>query len=57
MSINFSLLKTMLERKKEGKCPFCGKTINLNDFRDSKSLKEYQISGLCQKCQDKFFGK
>lgn len=25
-------------------------------FRDERSYKEYQISGLCQKCQDNFFG-
>lgn len=55
--VNFKLLQTMLDRKKEGKCPFCGKEIQLKDFRNSRSLKEYQISGLCQKCQDKFFGE
>lgn len=25
-------------------------------FRDLLSWKEYKISGLCQKCQDRFFG-
>ena len=25
-------------------------------FRDALSRREYEISGLCQKCQDKFFG-
>jgi len=27
------------------------------EFRDVLSRKEYRISGLCQKCQDKFFGE
>jgi len=38
------------------KCPFCKIEINEKDFRDRLSLKEYYISGLCQKCQDKVFG-
>lgn len=25
-------------------------------FRDELSVREYRISGLCQKCQDKVFG-
>ena len=41
---------------KEGKCPFCGQPVKISDFRDALSLKEYKISGLCQKCQDKVFG-
>jgi len=27
-----------------------------NEFRDSLSVREYQISGLCQACQDRVFG-
>jgi len=38
-----------------GKCPFCSKKIT--NFRNEISLKEYQISGLCQKCQDEVFGE
>ena len=34
----------------------CGKKIVINEFRDEISLKEYRISGMCQKCQDNFFG-
>ena len=35
--------------------PFgCGEKIS--GFRDSLSKKEYTISSLCQKCQDKVFG-
>lgn len=41
----------------QGKCPFCGKVISLADFRDPLSVKEFHISGLCQKCQDEMFGE
>lgn len=35
--------------------PFgCGQLIT--SFRDELSKREYKISGLCQKCQDKIFG-
>jgi len=42
-----------------GKCPFCRKSIdtqNPDAFKDDLSRKEFSISGLCQKCQDNFFG-
>lgn len=37
-------------------CPFCGHEINPAEFRDAESRKEYEISGLCQQCQDEVFG-
>lgn len=36
-------------------CPTCGKKIG--EFRNALSQKEFQISGMCQKCQDSVFGK
>lgn len=36
-------------------CKFCGKPINY--LRDAISVKEWNISGMCQMCQDKVFGK
>jgi len=36
-------------------CSWCGKPAN--EFRDSLSRREYTISGFCQECQDKTFGK
>jgi len=42
-------------RVSAGKCPFCAKEINKSDFVDALSLKEFEISGMCQKCQDEFF--
>lgn len=37
-------------------CPFCDNAIGIGDFRDPLSLREYEISGLCQECQDEVFG-
>ena len=43
------------ERMRKGLCPLCGKPIVYAEFRDSISLQEYDISGMCQTCQDEFF--
>lgn len=52
--VGFSGQVKLLE---EGKCPFCSKVINQADFRDTLSKREFEISGLCQVCQDDFFGR
>jgi len=40
-----------------GKCPLCLAKIDKNkDFRDALSIREYYISGMCQKCQDSIWG-
>jgi hypothetical protein len=38
---------------KNGTCTTCGGDAKI--FSDNLSLKEYTISGMCQKCQDSFF--
>jgi len=45
--------KEELRLIKEGKCPLCKEPIS--EFRDFLSKKEYEISGLCQSCQDDVF--
>ncbi len=35
-------------------CAICNKSATV--FKDDLSRKEYRISGLCQRCQDKLFG-
>ena len=40
---------------KQGKCPICESIIQLEDFRNEISRKEFLISGFCQKCQDEIF--
>lgn len=37
-----------------GMCPTCQGDVT--EFRDALSLKEFGISGMCQKCQDSVFG-
>lgn len=38
-------------------CVSCGaENITEESFRDSVSLREFHISGLCQNCQDSVFG-
>ena len=38
-----------------GICPFCNTPVTVEDFRDDLSRKEFEISGMCQKCQDSIF--
>ena len=45
-----------LALKDHGQCPFCQKIVNPESFRDDLSRKEFEISGLCQGCQDEMFG-
>ena len=44
-----------VEAIEKGLCPFCKQPIDKKDFRDDKSRKEHEISGLCQGCQDEIF--
>ena len=40
-----------------GECMTCdSQGNNAQSFTDDLSRKEYQISGMCQKCQDDIFG-
>jgi len=38
-----------------GMCIFCQKPVTVEDFRDDISRREFEISGMCQKCQDETF--
>ena len=42
-----------IEKIEKKICPLCNKPIK--EFRDPLSKKEYEISGMCQECQDKTF--
>lgn len=46
-----------LARIKNCRCPFCRKPVLEENFRDELSKKEFRISGLCQSCQDEYFGE
>lgn len=45
----------MIELRQKGKCPFCSKKVFLEDFKNKLSIKEYQISGICMRCQNETF--
>lgn len=45
-----------LNNIRQNKCPLCSEDIDITSFKDKLSLKEFNISGMCQKCQDKTFG-
>lgn len=54
-----SLIKSVfgIDRVKdiaENTCTMC--RAPAVEFRDALSAKEYTISGMCQKCQDRFWG-
>ena len=38
-------------------CPVCRKLINIIDFIDEVSRKEFERSGLCQCCQECMFNE
>ena len=48
--------RSQTEAKEKQVCVTCGNKIRMEDFKDQLSIKEYGISGLCQKCQDDTFG-
>jgi uncharacterized CHY-type Zn-finger protein len=48
--------RSQTEAKEKKICVFCGEVIKMEDFKNQLSIKEYEISGLCQKCQDDTFG-
>lgn len=50
------LMETAGIARASGMCPLCGEEINQSDFRDTLSVKEFGISGMCQTCQDSIFG-
>ena len=47
--------KNEIDAVEAGFCPFCLNPISMDDFEDDRSKKEYEISGLCQDCQNKMF--
>ena len=46
--------RSRVQTIEDHKCMTCNKPAE--HFRDSLSLKEYTISGMCQECQDSVFG-
>lgn len=44
-----------MEMVSMGLCPRCGKPVNPASFRDAASLREFNITGWCQECQDEYY--
>lgn len=44
-----------VERIEKGRCPLCAKKIKKDEFIDELSQKEFEISGMCQACQNEVF--
>jgi len=57
--MNKNIIKTFfpiaLRAIENNKCPICEEKIDMKDFKDKLSIKEFKISGMCSKCQDDFF--
>ena len=47
-----------VDRMKAGKCSWCGKKATALEKMNMDELtkKEFEISGLCEKCQKEIFG-
>jgi len=45
----------MIRAAAKGLCPFCRCRPKLYEFDSPVSIHEFQMSGLCQRCQDTFF--
>lgn len=43
------------QRIRSGCCPICNKPVDPFNFKDQISRDEFQISGMCQECQDLIF--
>jgi len=53
--MNTVFSREITQRIENNKCPTCNSDIIIEDFKDELSVKEYRISGMCQKCQDEVF--
>ena len=59
--MNKDIIKTLLpeqsERIEKGECPSCEKEIDLEtEFEDNDlGMREFLISGLCERCQGNIF--
>jgi hypothetical protein len=47
---------TTAQAAEQAVCIFCNASCQPKDFRDDESRREYELSKMCQKCQDGVFG-
>ena len=48
------MIASINELRAEGKCTYCAEPV-VHEFRNELSRREFEISGMCQSCQDQFF--
>ena len=48
--------RTRSEAIESDTCVLCGRPSDPASYRDERSRREFQISGMCQVCQDEVFG-
>jgi len=59
--MNKELMRSMgfdkeMDNVENSKCPSCDKIIDpITEFKDEISLRDFKITGFCQKCQDKLY--
>lgn len=41
----------------DGTCANCGKRVAISSFRDKLAMREYEVTGSCQECQDEMYGE
>ena len=41
-----------VDRVEGGICPLCDIVVDKGEFKDEMSRREYEISGMCNKCQN-----
>lgn len=46
-----------VDLRKKGICPLCQKKVNIHELRDFEDKEEHRMSGMCQACIDKTFGR
>ncbi len=47
--------QTRSQARNTSSCIWCQGSCDVSTFRDDLSIKEFGISGMCQKCQDEMF--
>jgi len=46
-----------VERVEAVICPGCGQPVDEKTFKYREYLREFKVSGLCEKCQDLYFNE
>ena len=48
----FRMNKHIREKVAKAICWMCDKTVKAEEFRGVRDVREYSITGICQRCQD-----